>query len=136
MKKVMAQGMFEILHPGQLYYLEKSAELGDELHVVVGRDKWAVNRNLVMDENSRLRMVRALEVVDNAILGSEESMFKPVERIDPDVITLGYDQDFSIAEIEGMLAEKGMEDTEVVRIDEYEGTTKSVSQIKSRILEG
>jgi FAD synthetase len=37
-------------------------------------------------------MVGALAVVDEAHLGHPEDIFVPIERIDPDVIALGYDQ--------------------------------------------
>nr|EGQ39935.1 MAG: cytidylyltransferase [Candidatus Nanosalinarum sp. J07AB56] len=38
MTRVMAQGTFDILHPGHVHYLEEAAEHGDTLVVVVARD--------------------------------------------------------------------------------------------------
>ncbi|HQP72188.1 MAG TPA: adenylyltransferase/cytidyltransferase family protein, partial [Methanoculleus sp.] len=35
MRRVVATGTFDILHPGHLYYLEESRKLGDELYVIV-----------------------------------------------------------------------------------------------------
>ena len=38
MRRVVATGTFDLLHPGHVFYLEESARLGDELHVIVARD--------------------------------------------------------------------------------------------------
>jgi len=38
------------------------------------------------------KMVDALGVVDEALLGAEGDIYSTVRRIDPDIITLGYDQ--------------------------------------------
>ena len=40
MRRVVAQGTFDLLHPGHLHYLEEAASIGDELHVIVlGHDQ-------------------------------------------------------------------------------------------------
>ena len=39
MKWVVATGTFDILHPGHLFYLEESKKLGDELWVIVARER-------------------------------------------------------------------------------------------------
>ena len=97
MKRVMAQGVFDILHPGHIYYLSESAKLGEELHVVIARDSRMKDRkNIFMGENERREIVEAMEVVNSAILGSKGSLFDSVKKIEPDIITLGYDQEFDI----------------------------------------
>jgi len=35
--RAVAQGTFDILHPGHVHYLEDAATYGDELHVIVAR---------------------------------------------------------------------------------------------------
>lgn len=135
MTRVMAQGTFDILHPGHLHYLEESAALGDELYVVIARDSRVTERkDLFMDEESRRRVVEALSVVDGAILGSEGSIFDSVERIDPDVITLGYDQGYDPEELEETLADAGFEGIEVVQIEGCEGGgVTASSDVKAQI---
>ncbi|MDY6769039.1 MAG: adenylyltransferase/cytidyltransferase family protein [Candidatus Nanohaloarchaea archaeon] len=133
--RVMAQGMFDVLHPGHIYYLQESAELGDELVVVVGRDSTAHNQPLLMGEETRLELVEALEMVDEARLGAEDDMFAEVAALDPDIITIGHDQPFDEDELVTMLAGRGLEDVEVVRIGRYEGPVDSSSQIRARIAE-
>lgn len=89
----MAQGTFDVLHPGHIHYLEKSLEFGDELVVVVARDSRVSGRkNLYFDEDERQEMLESLKVVDKAILGVEGDIYDTVAKVDPDVITLGHDQ--------------------------------------------
>lgn len=137
MPRVMAQGTFDILHPGHVHYLESSAELGDELVVVIARDRRvSARKDLFMDEESRRRVVAALGCVDRAVLGSEGDLFDSVERLDPDVITLGYDQSYDPDELEADLAEAGFPDIDVVRIDAGPdvGVTSS-NDVKARLQE-
>ncbi len=117
MTTVMAQGVFDILHPGHLYYLEKSAELGKRLVVVIARDS-RVDKDIYFDEDERRKMVDALEMVDEAVLGSKGEIYSTVEEIDPDVITLGHDQGHGEDEVEGMAEKATGHPVEVVRIDE------------------
>jgi len=130
MKTVMAQGTFDVLHPGHIHYLEKSAELGDELVVVISRDSRVKKRkNLAFTEDERKKIIGSLETVDKAVLGVEGDIYETVEKIDPDVITLGHDQHHSIGEVEE-LAEKALDrEVEVVRIES--GTEHSSSSIKA-----
>lgn len=117
MKTVMAQGVFDLLHPGHLHYLNSSKEYGDKLVVVIARDS-RIEKDLHFTENERKEMIDALEIVDKALLGSEESIYDTVKKVRPDVITLGYDQPFNKEEV-GSMAEKAIEEeVEVVRIGE------------------
>lgn len=116
MTTVLANGVFDFIHPGHLHYLRESAALGDELHVVITRDSWPTDKEIRMDEEARKTVVQALEMVDNAFLGSEDSIYETVEQVDPDIITLGYDQDFDEDTLEAELASRGYS-IDVVRVD-------------------
>ncbi len=124
--RVMAQGTFDILHPGHIHYLEESADLGEELFVVVARDSRAsARRNLVFDEDDRMDVLQALEAVDNAVLGSEGDIYATVEKIDPDIITLGYDQEHSEEEVRKMAVEATGHEVKVERISGLEDYSSS-----------
>lgn len=132
MKTVMAQGTFDVLHPGHIHYLKKSAELGDELMVVIARDSRVEERKkLAFEEQERREIVESLEAVDRAILGSEENIYDTVRKVDPDVITLGHDQNHSVDEVKQMAEEALENSVEVERIDS--GTGHSSSSIKERL---
>jgi len=136
MRRVVATGTFDIIHPGHIYYLEESRKLGDELHVIVARDRNVRHKpRPVIGEAQRLKVVRALRVVDSARLGDETDMFRPIREIGPAVITLGFDQHFREEELERALRERGI-GAGVVRIGEYTGDPcTSTRRIIERILE-
>jgi FAD synthetase len=135
-KRVVATGTFDIIHPGHIYYLEESRKLGDELHVIVARDANVRHKpKPVIREDQRLKVVRALRMVDFARLGDATDMFRPIEEIDPAVITLGFNQHFSEEELARALKERGL-GARVVRIGEYSGDPcSSTRRIIERILE-
>ena len=94
-KIVLAGGVFDIIHPGHIYTLEKSKSLGDMLVVVVARDSTAEKMKgskPMHNEDLRVKLVSSLKPVDAAILGSPRDVFETVERVRPDIIALGYDQ--------------------------------------------
>lgn len=115
MSRVVAQGTFDILHPGHLHYLRDAAEMGQELHVIVARSGNVTHKEPpVVPDGQRREMVAALEPVDEAHLGHPEDIFVPIERIDPEVIALGYDQHHDEDRLAAALAERGI-DCEVRR---------------------
>ncbi len=122
----MAQGTFDILHPGHIHYLKESKALGDELVVVIARDSRAgEKKDLYFSEDERREMVEALEAVDRAVLGSEGDIYSTVREVDPDVITLGYDQEHDEEEVKKMAEKATGHTVEVVRIDEKEEYSSS-----------
>ncbi len=94
-KKVLAGGVFNILHPGHVHFLIKARKLGDELVVVVAHDETVRKRGkkLLFPAADRARLVEALSCVDRAVVGDPGDMSKVVSGEKPDVIAIGYDQD-------------------------------------------
>ncbi len=136
MTRVLATGTFDILHPGHLLYLEMSKELGDELVVIVARDVNVKHKpKPIVPEDQRLRMVQALKIVDLAILGDEMDIFRPIEQLHPDIITLGFDQHFNPAALQDELAKRNMA-AKVVRVQAHDPCELCSSRkIISRVLE-
>ena len=99
-KIVLASGTFDLLHLGHVRFLEEAKKAGgknSELVVIVARDSTVKSRKgkkPIMPEDQRRALVESLKVVDEAILGWEDfSISKVIERINPDVIAVGHDQD-------------------------------------------
>ncbi len=117
---VVATGVFEILHPGHIQYLEAAKRLGDSLTVIVARDITAVarKRRPVISEDQRLHMVSSLKPVDEAILGDLKDFFSTIVKIRPDILAIGPDQDFDDDEVQRKLDELGLP-TKVKRIVDY-----------------
>ncbi len=110
MRRVVAQGTFDLLHPGHVHYLRDAAGMGEELHVIIARSENVTHKEppVIADEQRR-EMVAALKPVDEAHLGHPEDIFVPIERIDPDVIALGYDQHHDEERLRAALRERGID---------------------------
>ena len=137
MTRVMATGVFDIIHLGHIHFLKESKKLGDELFVVVARDSTAARngKNPIFSEGTRLQLVSELRMVDHAILGHEGDIFQTVTDIRPDVITLGFDQKFNTDSIVKRCHEMGL-NVRVERISRFESDTiQSSSQIRRKLLE-
>ncbi|WEL23149.1 adenylyltransferase/cytidyltransferase family protein [Candidatus Nanohalovita haloferacivicina] len=126
MTTVMAQGTFDILHPGHLHYLQKSAQLGDKLVVIISRDsRVKEKKGLHFNEEERREMVQALKPVDQAVLGSEGDIYTTVKETDPDIITLGYDQKHDEKEVQKMAEKATGHKVQVKRISGLENYSSS-----------
>jgi len=135
MVRVMATGVFDIIHLGHLHYLEQSRRLGDELVVVVATDNTVRKRKHepITPEKMRLELVLSLKPVDRAVLGKESGdIFEIVNEVKPDIITIGYDQPFSEQELEAELKKRGQK-VKVVRMPhldhDLDGTRKIIKKV-------
>ncbi|PSP97045.1 FAD synthase [Halobacteriales archaeon QS_5_70_17] len=136
--KVVAQGTFDILHPGHVHYLREAADIG-EVHVIVARRENVTHKaKPVLADRQRRDVVDALGMVEEARLGHREDIFVPIEEIGPDVILLGHDQHHDADAIEAALADRGV-DCEVRRASgrepAFEGELYSTGAIVERICE-
>lgn len=71
---VIISGYFSPLHAGHLDMVEAGAELGDVLVVIVNNNAQQVMKKgkIIVDENDRLRVVKALRVVDDAMVSVDD----------------------------------------------------------------
>jgi len=139
MVRVMATGVFDILHPGHLHFLREAKKMGDELVVVVARDSVAekMKRKPFIPENIRLAMVSSLKPVDLAILGVEGNIYDILNLVRPDVLALGYDQEFDETQIMEEAKKRGI-NLKIIRISKYSdsefnGTRKIIKMLKERV---
>lgn len=102
-KVVFTNGCFDVLHRGHVEYLAKAKDLGDLL--VVGLNTDASVRRLkgesrpVNNERARALSVAALEMVDFVIFFSEDTPYRLIQNVMPDVLVKGAD--YSISNIVG-----------------------------------
>ncbi len=133
----MATGVFDLLHPGHVYFLTEARKLGDELVVVVARDSTArrFKHEPITSEASRVQLVAALKPVDRAILGHEGgSIYDILEEIAPDIIALGFDQIHDEDKIVEECRRRGLR-TKVVRLPKFEGDLDGTRKIVRKVAE-
>ncbi|RLI45580.1 FAD synthase [Candidatus Bathyarchaeota archaeon] len=139
---VLASGNFDLLHLGHVKYLEEAKKAGGKnakLIVIVARDstiKEIKGKSPVMPEDQRRALVESLKVVDEAILGYEElDIGKVLEKIKPDIIAVGHDQDDIERSVRKALAEKKL-NIQVVKIGKFgKEELNSSSKIKRKLIE-
>jgi FAD synthetase len=142
-KVVLASGVFDLLHLGHVRFLEAAKKTGGpnaRLVVIVARDGTVEERKgekPVMPENQRCALVESLRVVDCAILGFEDfNIGQVIEKINPDVIAIGYDQEGVERLVRDYVKGKGL-GTRIVRIGEFGADElNSSSKIKQKIIKG
>jgi len=140
-KIVLTSGTFDLLHLGHVEYLEAAKKVGGEnakLVVIVARDSVVERRKgrkPVVPEDQRRALVEALKVVDEALLGYEDlNIGKVIEKIKPDVIAVGHDQDDVEREVRRFIRERGLI-IEVVKAGKFgKDELNSTSKIKRKIV--
>ncbi|MHB8585617.1 MAG: adenylyltransferase/cytidyltransferase family protein [Thermoplasmatota archaeon] len=136
-RRVLAVGVFDLLHLGHVHYLTEAAKLGDELVVVVATDRSVRGRKHepVLPQEMRCALVAALKPVTRAVVGHEEDHYLTVEEQRPNVIALGYDDYHRVEEVKSELRKRGMGDIEVVRVPKFENDLGGSRRIIRRILD-
>ena len=132
----MATGVFDLLHPGHVFFLTEAKKLGDELVVVVARDQTArrLKREPYVPEHIRREMVEALKPVDRAVLGSATDIYETVLNERPNIIVLGFDQVWNEREVEEECARRGVP-VKVVRVPQSPHNELATRRLVDRILE-
>ena len=137
--RVMAVGVFDLLHAGHLHYLEQARALGNHLTVVVAHDDTvrARKHEPVTNHDLRKRMVEGLKPVDAVIIGNspDVSIFEILPKVNPDIIALGYDQEHAEDSIKQKLQELGHGQINVIRVDGLSDDLDGTRKIIARILE-
>ncbi len=92
---VLTNGVFDLLHTGHLYYLQKARALGDVLVIALNAD--ASVRALkgptrpVQDEGQRAYALAALACVDAVVIFREPRLTAEIRALRPDVYTKAGD---------------------------------------------
>jgi rfaE bifunctional protein nucleotidyltransferase chain/domain len=92
---VFTNGVFDILHPGHVRYLQAARALGDILIVGLNGDE-SVRRNKgagrpINPEHERAEVLAALECVDAVVIFHEDIPDAIVRLVQPDVLVKGAD---------------------------------------------
>jgi rfaE bifunctional protein nucleotidyltransferase chain/domain len=92
---VFTNGVFDLLHPGHVRYLQDARALGDVLIVGLNADA-SVRRNKgptrpINPEGERAEIVAALACVDAVVIFDEDTPADVIRLVQPDVLVKGSD---------------------------------------------
>lgn len=135
MVKVMASGVFDIIHLGHISYLEQAKKYGDELVAVVACDSTVRKKKHepITPEHIRAKIINALKPVDRVVVGKDGDIFDIVQELEPDIIVLGYDQLFDEEELRTKLKSMGMGNIKIVRANECADDLNATRRIINKI---
>ena len=92
---VFTNGVFDLLHPGHLRYLQHARTLGDALIVGVNSDR---SVRAIKDpdrpinpEQERAEVLAALACVDGVVIFDEDTPYDVIAALQPDVLVKGAD---------------------------------------------
>ena len=93
---VFTNGVFDLLHPGHVEYLEAARALGDHLLVAVNTDRSARGLDKgpgrpIVAEAARARVVAGLAAVDRVVLFDEPTPQALIASLRPEVLVKGGD---------------------------------------------
>ena len=94
-KVVFTNGVFDLLHPGHVRYLQDARGLGEVLIVAINSDR-SVRANKGPDrpvnpEAERAEVLLALGSVDAVVIFDEPTPYDLISRIRPDILVKGED---------------------------------------------
>jgi D-beta-D-heptose 7-phosphate kinase/D-beta-D-heptose 1-phosphate adenosyltransferase len=92
---VFTNGVFDLLHPGHVRYLQDARALGDALIVGLNSDR-SVRANKgperpITPESERAEILLALECVDAVAIFDDDTPAEIIRRVQPDVLVKGAD---------------------------------------------
>jgi rfaE bifunctional protein nucleotidyltransferase chain/domain len=94
-KVVFTNGVFDLLHPGHVRYLQSARALGDALVVGVNSDR-SVHSNKgpgrpITPEAERVEILEALACVDAVVVFDQPTPHSLIGAVQPDVLVKGDD---------------------------------------------
>jgi rfaE bifunctional protein nucleotidyltransferase chain/domain len=93
-KIVFTNGCFDIIHIGHIRYLKKARVFGDALVIGLNSDKsvsMIKPKRPINPQNYRAEILSSLEMVDYVTLFDEETPYKLIKFIQPDILIKGGD---------------------------------------------
>jgi rfaE bifunctional protein nucleotidyltransferase chain/domain len=92
---VFTNGVFDLLHPGHIRYLQQARNLGDVLVVGLNSDD-SVRRNKgperpITSETERAEILAALRCVDAVVVFDEDTPAAVIDACQPDILVKGAD---------------------------------------------
>ncbi len=136
----MVFGTFDIFHRGHQSFLEQAKKYGDYLIVVIARDKTVLALKKYQTQNSEQKrrevveksgLAKAVELGKD--LGKDGIMkrYDLIKKHQPDIICLGYDQEFFVDNLKRDLKQIGMGEIKIIKLKPYKPEIYKSSKLKN-----
>ena len=134
-KIVFTNGCFDILHAGHVDIFQQARNLGEVLVVAVNSDisikKIKGEKRPVIPQAQRMQVLAAVEAIDYVVVFDEETPFKIIKELQPDILIKGGD--WPVETIVGKeIVEKKGGKVLSIRLMEGISTTNIIEEIKKR----
>ncbi len=132
-KVVFTNGCFDIIHKGHIDYLAEAASLGGKLVIGLNTDESVTSLKgegrPVNNEEARALMLAALHFTDAVVLFGEDTPYKLIKMLQPDILVKG--KDYKAEDIVGydIVTGRGGQ-VETIELTEGYSTTDLIDRIK------
>lgn len=134
----MVFGTFDLLHNGHIHFLNEAKKLGDKLIVALATDNVVARLKGQLPYNSlarRQKNLKRLSLADEIIVGDDTlGGWSVIERYNPDIIALGYDQKEMAKELKSFFV-KRRKSFKLVFVGPHSDQTLHSSILRSKMLE-
>ncbi len=132
--RILIFGTFDLLHLGHINFIKQAAQLGDELYIVIARDKNVakLKGNIpIHNENQRIKNIHQLGITHHIILGNLDwhKRYRIINKIKPNIIALGYDQKINLSELKTKLKKYNLK-PQIKKLKAYQPNKYKTSIIK------
>ena len=130
---VFTNGCFDLIHIGHIRYLKKAKKLGDILILGLNTDSSVriikgKNRPII-PEKERAEILSSLEMIDYVVLFKEETPYKLIKSLKPDILVKGAD--YKGKEVVGRdIVEENGGKIKLIKFEQGKSTTDLIKKIK------
>jgi len=127
----MVFGTFDGLHAGHLNLFKQAKKFGDQIIVVIARDKNVKKikgRLPKFNELKRLGGIKKINIADTVVLGQIRDPYQVIKKYQPDIICLGYDQVNFTADLKKLFPK-----IKIIRLKSYQPNIYKSSKINKNI---
>ncbi len=126
-------GSFDQLHPGHLSFLLEAKKYTDELIVVLAREetiKEIKGKKPKYSEKERKQHLEITGIPTKILLGKIKDKYKIIEKIRPNLICIGYDQNSYTKNLKEELKKRNL-NPKIIRLKPYKEHIFKSSKLKS-----
>jgi rfaE bifunctional protein nucleotidyltransferase chain/domain len=131
---VFTNGVFDLLHPGHVRYLQEARREGDALIVAVNSDRSvrAIKgpSRPINPESERAEVLAALACVDAVVVFDEDDPLQIIGRLQPDVLVKGADWELDSIIGRGIVEARGGRVSRI-RLAEGHSTSAIITKIRN-----